>query len=188
MAASADLNRIGALLSRLKYADAFALAQQMPHTHPGMDSATLEDLSIDRAIAESHLQKTKQALKQIDTLSANASFDNPDDQAARELVVAQVSLQAGQAQRAQAEATKAAAQFRASGALDSELDSAGIGASAAKITGDSEAFSGFSQEVVDTIEKIRQTWTPQASQTYLSRPDIQLLMRENRATRVPNRR
>jgi hypothetical protein len=130
----------------------------------------------------------KQALKQIDTLAASLSSNNPGDEADEELVVAEVSLQSGLAQRAQAEATKAAAQFRASGELDSELHSAGFGASAAKITGDSEALSGFSNELVDTVAKIQQTWTPQASQTYLSRPDVQLLTRENRAILVPNRR
>ena len=188
MAASVDLKRIGSLLSRLKYADALALIQQMPHTYPRMDSGTLEYLSLDRAIAESHLQMAKQALKQIDTLAASPSSDSPGDEADEELVVAEVSLQAGMAQPAQAEAAKAAAQFRASGELDSELHSAAIGASAAKITGDSDALSGFSNEVVDTVAKIQQTWTPQASQTYLSRPDVQLLTRENRAILVPNRR
>jgi predicted TPR repeat methyltransferase len=188
MAALADLERNASLLSRLKYADAFALSRQMQRNYPGMDSLTREELSIDRGIAESHLQKAKEALKEVDTLSANESFNNPADEAERELVLAEISLQAGLAQRAEGEASKAAGQFRAVGALDSELRSAGMGASAAKIAGDSEALSGYSQEIVDTVSKIQQTWTPQASQTYLSRPDIQVLLRENRATQFPNRR
>jgi hypothetical protein len=110
------------------------------------------------------------------------------DEAERDLVVAEVSLQAGQVQRAEAAAARASAQSKASGALDSELRSACIGVSAAKIAKDSLTFSTFSQEVVDSIAKIQQTWTPQASQTYLSRPDIQILLRENRAIRVADRR
>jgi hypothetical protein len=188
LAASADIKRIGSLLSRLRYNDALALAQQMVRNHPGMDSGTLEDLSIERAIAESHLHKAKDALKEMDTLSADGSFDDPMDEAKHELNVAEISLQAGLAQQAQAAATKAAGEFNASAALDSELRCAGIGAAAAKIDRDSAAHLRFSQEVVDSIAKIQQTWTPQDSQTYLSRPDIQMLTRDNRAIRVPDRR
>jgi hypothetical protein len=36
----------------------------------------------------------------------------------------------------------------------------------------------YSAKVVDIISKIQQTWSPKVSQTYLSRPDLQMLMRE----------
>jgi hypothetical protein len=188
MAASVQAERVGALLSRIRYGDALVLARQTLQKYPAMDSGTLEELTMDRAIAESHLQQTKEALKEMDTLSASRPSSDPLDEAEREMALAEVNLQAGLALQAQAAAAKAAGQFKAAGALDSELRSACIGASATVIVHDSAAFSGFSQEAVDIGEKIQQTWSPQVAQSYLSRPDIRLLMREVRSTRVSDRR
>jgi len=152
-----------------------------------MDRGALEEVAMDRAIAESHLHQEKEALKDLDG-SARGEPDDPGEAAARDLAIAEVSLGAGLAQRAEEAAAKAAAQFKSAGLLDSELRSACIGASAARMTRDSAAAAGFSAEVVDIGAKIQQTWTPQASQTYFSRPDIQGLMRENRLARLPDRR
>ena len=182
-----DQVRVGSLLSQMKYRDSLSLAQQMPLKHREMDRGALEEVAMDRAIAESHLHREKEALKDLDG-SARGEPDDPGEAAARDLAIAEVSLGAGLAQRAEEAAAKAAAQFKSAGLLDSELRSACIGASAARMTRDSAAAAGFSAEVVDIGAKIQQTWTPQASQTYFSRPDIQGLMRENRLARLPDRR
>ena len=187
IAISVDLEHIGSLLSQDKYRDSLALAQQMLLKHPEMSSGDQEQLAQYRAISESHLHKNKEALKDLD-MSLQGETSDPAEDAVRNLAIAEIRLGTGSAQGAKEAATKAAAQFKSTGQLDSELHSACIGASAAKLTQDSTAFSGFSAEVVDIVGKIEQTWTPQAAQTYLSRPDLQIWMRQNHLGPVSDRR
>ena len=125
-----------------------------------------------------YLHEQKQALKDLD-MATQEGTTNPADAATRNLTIAEINLEAGDARKAQEAATSAAAQFKSAGQLDSELHSACIGAAAAKLNQDAVAFSHFSTEVIDIVTRIQQTWTPQDSQSYLSRPDLQIWMRQN---------
>jgi Tfp pilus assembly protein PilF len=175
---SVELERVESRLSQAKYRNSLQLAQQMPREHPEMDVSDQEELALDKAIAESHLHQEKEAFSDLKA-SMPDETDDPAEIAARNMAIAEVNLGTGHAQTALDAATKAAAQFKSAGQLDSELLSACLGASAAKLTGNSVAFTAFSNEVVDIVTEIQQTWTPQASQTYLSRPDIQISMQQS---------
>jgi hypothetical protein len=184
---SVELERIDSLLSQGRYRDSLQLAQQTLLKFPEMDANDRIELAVDKAIAEAHLHKAKEALKDLE-VSMPAVTEDPQEKARRDMAVSEVSLEAGLAQAALDAATTTAAQFKSAGLLDSELRSACLGASAAKLTGNSTAFAAFSSEVVDIVTKIQQTWTPQASQTYFSRPDLQVWMRQNHLGPVPDRR
>jgi serine/threonine protein kinase len=184
---SVELERIDSLLSQGRYRDSLQLAQQTLLKFPEMDANDRIELAVDKAIAEAHLHKAKEALKDLE-VSMPAMTEDPQEKARRDMAVSEVSLEAGLAQAALDAATTTAAQFKSAGLLDSELRSACLGASAAKLTGNSAAFAAFSSEVVDIVTKIQQTWTLQASQTYFSRPDLQVWMRQNHLGPVPDRR
>jgi Protein kinase domain len=187
IAISMELNRIESLLSQGRYRDSLSLGEQTLLKYPQMDSSNRDEIVLDKAIAESHLHRERDALKDL-TMLAPPESDNPTENAARDMSIAEVNLEAGAAPTALEAATRAAAQFKSAGQLDSELRSAYLGASAAKLTGNSAAFAGFSSQVVDILTKIQQTWTPQASQTYLSRPDLHALMQQSHLDRVSDRR
>jgi hypothetical protein len=184
---SADQTRIESLLALAKYSESLQLAQKILLEYPDMDTSDQRGLLLNRAIAESHLHRAKEALKDL-AMSTPAEIDDPAEEAARNMAIAEISLGTGLAQAALDAATKAAAQFKAAGRLDSELRSACLGASAAKLTGNSTALADFSSEVIDNTNKIQQTWTAPVSKAYFSRPDLQQLLRQNYLAPVPHRR
>jgi hypothetical protein len=132
----------------------------------------------DRAIAESHLGMKLQALNDLSDLERKQQTGKPGEESARNLAIAEISLGAGLLQQAHDAAAKAAAGFAATGQLDSELQSVCLAAAAAKRLKNVPEYSTYSTKAVDIVSQIQHTWSPQVSQTYLSRPDIQMLLRE----------
>jgi hypothetical protein len=102
----------------------------------------------------------------------------PGKESAWNLTIAEISLGAGLPQQALDAAAKAAAGFASTGQLDSQLQSVCLAAAAAKRLKNAPEYSTYSTKAVDIISQIQHTWSPQVSQTYLSRPDIQMLLLE----------
>ena len=169
--------RTAALLSRMRYREALALARQMPEKYPKMQPNDQQEFESYRAIAESHLGMTKQALSDLDDLERHEKTAKFGEEAERNLVIAEVNLFSRRPRQAHDAAVKAAAHYTSTGQLDSALRSVCLAAAASKLLKDEPAYSTFSAKAVDIISQIRHTWSPQVSQTYLSRPDLQLLMR-----------
>jgi tetratricopeptide (TPR) repeat protein len=170
--------RTASLLSRGRYREALAIARQMPEKYPKMSSSGQQEFARDRAIAEAHLGMKQQALREVDDLEGREKTGGFGEEAERDLAIAEVSLFSGQPQRAHDAAVRAAAHYASTRQLDSELRSVCLAAAAAKLLKNVPEYSTFSAKAVDIISQIRETWSPQVSSTYLSRPDLQLLMRE----------
>jgi hypothetical protein len=120
----------------------------------------------------------RQALSDLSDLERREEMGKPGQESARNLTIAEISLGVGLSQQAQDAAVKAAAGFASTGQLDSELQSVCLAAVAAKRLKNAPEYITYSTKAVDIISQIQHTWSPQVSQTYLSRPDIQLLLRE----------
>jgi serine/threonine protein kinase/Tfp pilus assembly protein PilF len=170
--------RTESLLGRGKYQEALLLAQQMPDRYPKMASGDQVEFERDRAIAESHLGMKLQALNDLSDLERKQETWKPGEESPRNLTIAEISLGAGLLQQAHDAAAKAAASFAATGQLDSELQSVCLAAAAAKRLKNVPEYNTYSAKAVDIVSQIQHTWSPQVSQTYLSRPDIQMLLRE----------
>jgi Protein kinase domain len=182
-----DLVRIQSLLSSRKYGETLRLAEQTLNYSKIAADDRLE-MEADKIIAESRLGMKKQALTDWEAWKVTEQTDNSMKEARRSLVTAEVALANGWWQQAHDEGVKAAEQFALNGQMDSELHSVCFAALAAKELHNSAEYEIYSAKVVDIISKIQQTWSPKASQTYLSRPDLQMLMREIPIAARSNRR
>jgi hypothetical protein len=118
----------------------------------------------------------KQAsLKHLEDVSGQSKVTENDW--STQLSIAEVYLSLGMAQQALDGATKAADHYAATNQLDSELRSLCIGASASKALKNTAAYEQFSKKTVDILSQLQQAWEPQTLRSYLSRTDIQTLMR-----------
>jgi serine/threonine protein kinase len=167
--------RIESLLSREEYKQALSYSDAAVSRYPKMSSAARQEIAWDRAIAEAHLKMTNQALAEIEELKRQQP-DNPAEAAQRRMETAEISLKAGLSQQAHDEAARAAEYFAGAGQLSSELKSVCLAAAAAQDLKDPTEFNLNSKKAVDIVTQIQQTWNPQFSQTYLSRPDIRTLL------------
>jgi len=172
--------RTTSLLSRGRYREALSIAQQMPTTYPRMTPGDKQEFALYKTIAESHLGMKKQALNDLDDLERREKTDRFGDEAVRNLEIAEISLFVGLPQQAHGAAVQAAAHFASTGQLDSELHSVCLAATASKKLRDANEYSNFSKKAVDISSQIQHTWSPQVSQTYLSRPDIRMLCGKSR--------
>ncbi len=168
--------QVSSLLSRMKYREADALAQTTLDSHPMMGADLRQEFELDEALAESHLQMKSAAFKHLANVSTGQTNGAVVDWSTQ-LSVAEVELALGMQQQALNDATKAADHFASTNQLDSELRSRCIAASASKDLNNTAAYDQFSKKVVDISSQLQQTWDPQALRSYLSRPDIQTLMR-----------
>jgi hypothetical protein len=168
--------QVDSLLSRARYRKADALARATLADNPTMEADDKQQFELDAALAESPLQMKKAALEHMEDVPKGQSKDTADSWRMR-LSVSEVYLSLGMTQQALDGATKAAAHFAATNQLDSELQSLCIAASAAKILNNTAAYEQFSQKTVDILSQLQQTWEPQALRSYLSRADLQALMR-----------
>jgi Flp pilus assembly protein TadD len=182
-----DLVRIHSLLSSRKYGETLRLAEQALNYSKIAADDRLE-IDADKIIAESRLGMKKQALTDWEAWKVQEQTDNSMKGAKRSLVTAEVALANGWWQEAHDEGVKAAEQFGLDGQMDSELHSLCFVALAAKELHNSAEYDIYSTKVVDIISKIQQTWSPKVSQTYLSRPDLEMLIREVPVTAHSNRR
>jgi serine/threonine protein kinase len=168
--------RLDSLLSRMKYREADALAQKTLADQPTMGADRKQQLELDEALAEIHLKTKPAAFQRLEDVSNRRSKDSAVDWGTQ-LSVAEVELSLGMAQQALDGATKAADHFDAKNQLDSELRSLCIAASASKNLNNTAAYEQFSKKTVDISSQLQQTWDPQALRSYMSRPDLQALMR-----------
>jgi tetratricopeptide (TPR) repeat protein len=172
-----DLVRIQSLLSSRKYGETLRLAEQTLNYSTIAADDRLE-MDADKIIAESRLGMKKQALTDWEAWKVAEQTGNSMKEERRSLVTAEIALANGLWQQAHDESVKAAEHFALSGQMDSELHSLCFVALAAKELHNRAEYEIYSAKVVDIISKIQQTWSPKVSQTYLSRPDLQMLMRE----------
>jgi tetratricopeptide (TPR) repeat protein len=168
--------RVPSQLSRLKYKETDAFTQKFLADHPTMEAYLREQLELDEAIAESHLQMKPTAIKHLEYVSSQQSKEKGEDWGT-ELQVAELNFLLGQSQQAIDDASRLAEHFTATKQLDSALRSLLIAASASKTLNNTPSYGLFSKKVVDIISQLQQTWEPQALRSYLSRPDLQALMR-----------
>lgn len=179
--------RVSSLLSRLKYKEADALVQKTLAEYPTMALDRKQELELDDALAESHLKMKPTTSKHLQDVSNQQNKFTVDDWRTK-LSVAELDLSLGMAQQALDGATSAADHFSATNRLDSELRSLCIGASASKLLNNAAAYERFSRKAVDILSQMQQTWEPRALTSYLSRADLQALMREASVPAPLNRR
>jgi hypothetical protein len=173
-----SIARTGSLLSNGKYREALSVAQNALSEFPKMASDDREELELDTALAEAHLGLKEEAARDLANLQEEAKSDDPIAAPKVTLAIAELNLLLGFPQQAHTGAALATTHFAAAGQLDSTLQSACVAALASKEIKNQGDFGIFSAKAIDTASQIQQTWKPQASQTYFSRPDLQLLMRE----------
>jgi tetratricopeptide (TPR) repeat protein len=167
--------RLASLLSRTKYREADELAKQKLTSQTALEASSKQQLELNSALAEAYLRMKPAASKRLEEISAAGSDTVPDWDT--QLSVAEVNLTLGNAQQALDGATKAAQHFAATNQLDSQLRSLYIAATASKILNSTAAYLQFSKKAIDILSQLQQTWDPQALRSYLSRPDLQALMR-----------
>jgi tetratricopeptide (TPR) repeat protein len=168
--------RISSLLSRGRYKQVLFQAGGLLEKFPKMESEDQQQVIMDRTLAEAHLgmkRKTLIDLKNIENDEKARATENP----AKDLVVAEANLAVGLPDQAHEKAIVAAKQFAAKGQRDSELRSVCIAALAAKALKSQDEYIALSAKAIDIDSQIQHTWTPQATKTYISRPDLQALMR-----------
>jgi tetratricopeptide (TPR) repeat protein len=168
--------RLPSLLSRMRYREADALAQKTLADQPSMGTDRKQQLELYEVLAESHLQMKPTVLQRLEDVASSQSKDSTVDWGTQ-LGIAEVDLTLGMAQQALDGAAKTADHFAAKDQLDSELRSLCIAASASKDLNNTASHEQFSKKVVDISSQLQQTWDPKALRSYLSRPDIQTLMR-----------
>ncbi len=159
----------------MKYREADALARNSL-ADPAVEADSKQQFELDASLAESHLQMKQAALERLEDIS-NPQIEDTGDIWSTQLGVAEVYLSLGMAQQAMDSATKEADHFAATNQLDSELRSLCIAASASKALNGSADYKQFSKKIVDILSQLQQTWEPQALRSYLSRADLQTLMR-----------
>jgi serine/threonine protein kinase len=165
------------LLSRMKYREADVLAQTTLVSHPTMWADLRQELELDEALAESYLPMKPAAFKHLASVSTAHTSDAAVDWDTQ-LGITEIELSLGMQQQSLDDATKAADHFASTNQLDSELRSLLIGASASKLLNNTLAYQQLSKKAVDILLQLQQTWVPQDFRSYLSRSDLQALMRE----------
>jgi tetratricopeptide (TPR) repeat protein len=167
--------RESSLLSRGKYKEADTIAREIIDD-PTMRAEDKQPYELDEALAESHLRMKPAAFKLLGEVPAGQSKDTVAEWR-MQLSVAEIKLYLGMPQQALDGASKAADHFASTNQLDSELRSLCIAAFASKAMNNSVAYGQFSKKAVDILSQLQQTWEPQALRLYVSRVDLQVLMR-----------
>ncbi len=170
--------RAAALLSQQRYAQAQTVAEKMIAQAPDMAADRKQELERDLAVSNAYRGKTKLALAHLESMLAARGSGDPAEDAELELVAAKVYLAAGDAQEARDAAMKAESYFASQDLLDSAFRSALLGATASKALGDALGYRTFSNKAIDNFSNLQQTWDARIIETYISRPDIQPMVRE----------
>lgn len=169
--------REASLLSRGKNREAYSLGGQLFTQYPKMGSEDQQQIALYRTVAEAHLGMKQQTLKDLTAVESYQQKESSAEDWTADMAIAEAGLAVGLARQAYEEATRAATHFASTGQQDSELRSVCLAAQAAKTLKDPEAYKMLSAKSVDILSRIQHTWTVQMSRTYVSRPDIQTLMR-----------
>lgn len=178
LAAMIGVAHTGALLSAGKYSEALSVVRQMLLRYPKMASNDRQELELDRSLAEAHLGMKQDAQTDLAQLEEQAKTDDPVISSKVTLVIAEVSFLQGLTQQAYDTAALSTTHFTVTGQLDSQLRGACLAALASKVMKNQGDYTIFSAKAIDIVSQIQHTWNPQVSQTYFSRPDLQMLMRE----------
>jgi Tfp pilus assembly protein PilF len=180
--------RAESLLSRGRYQQALSYIEATITRYPKISARSEQELELKRAIAEAHLGMKQQALADLGNVLQRAKPGNESEEAALNLEIAEISLNADLPQEAYDKASMAATHYASTGQLDSELRSACIAAAASKTLNDSTEYSSYAAKALDILSQIQHTWGPQISETYLSRPDIRNLLAKVPQEDLSNRR
>lgn len=173
LATWAGINRVQSLLSQRHFKPALELAKQLL-ANRGTMSGGQDDLQQAIAIAEAHLGMKRQALEYIAEQPANDTHGKPEDVATGELADAEIYLALGMNNEAEETAAKAHDYFKRVSQNDSLLHSTLLEAAAFKAAKDDTNYNKYFAEAIDTVNSLRNTWTPQLLQSYLARPDLQI--------------
>jgi tetratricopeptide (TPR) repeat protein len=177
MASMVGAIRASLLASNGRYREARALSRQLLAQYPKMTSQDRHEIEIDIATAEVHLGMKEQALRDLAALESEDGSGDPAEASRRNRIAAEVDLFAGLVPQAYEAARAAATHYASTEQLDSELQSTYLAAIASnKMDPTSEESRRLSAQALDIISEIQHTWNPQVSKTYLSRPDLQMLI------------
>lgn len=171
---AASINRVDSLLSQQRFKPALALARQLLAGSAAANASPGGDLQQAIAISEAHLGMKAQALQYIAGQSNSDPHGKPQDVASTELADAEIYLALGMNNEAEVNAAKAHDYFRGASRKDSLLRSTLLEAAAFRAAKDDANYRKYSAEAIDTINSLRNTWSPQSFQSYLARPDLQV--------------
>jgi serine/threonine protein kinase len=179
MAVMLGATRSSILVSDGKYREALALTTRLLTHYPKVATEDRKQIQINKAIAEVHLGQKEQALNHMLDLDHESQSSDPAEISKINRLDAEIDLFAGLVPQAIEAARSAANHYASTRQLDSDLQSTSLAAIASqRIDPSSEESRHLAAEALDIVSKIEQTWSPQVSKTYLSRPDIQMLIRE----------
>lgn len=170
--------RVNALLRQRRFPQAVILIDKLLQQHPDNPSWSVINLAFDRALALASTGHVPAALLQLQDAQTQAAASNDVPAAYAALQAAQIDLAAGRPADALEAAKQAESWFAAQILPDSDLRSALIAAVAARRVGDAASQKTYVAKVVDIQNNLRKTWEPSALQSYLSRPDLQIMVRE----------
>lgn len=169
--------QIESLLSQLKYRQADPLIDEAIAKGAEMPADKVQKFELYRTLSEARQRRTAKALDHL----AKALSQTPQtagETAELQMMAAEVYLAAGSLKQALQLSSTAEAYFSSKGRLDSDLRSATISAVASKSLRDEAGYNNYLKKVLDIISLLKKNWEPQTLNQYLSRPDLQLLMRE----------
>ena len=170
--------RDGSLLSQGRFREVVALSDEVITRHPEMDADDRHIVLTKKLLARTHLGRSPQTLMELDAFDKESRTSDAAEESVRDLVLAEAELSSGMVEAAHRSAVEASTHFEASHQLDSELRSVCLAAAAAKGLKLSTEYNLYATKAVDILSQIKQTWGPQAFQSYVSRPDLQLLLRQ----------
>ena len=178
VAALTTVERDGALLSQGRFREVVALSDEVMARNPDMEGDDRQLVLSRKLLARTHLGRSPQTLQELDAFEKESRTSDAAEEAARDLVLAEAELSIGMAEAAHRSAVDAAAHFEATHQMDSELHSVCLAAAAAKVLNLSAEYNLYRTKAVDILSEIKQTWGSPTFQSYVSRPDLQLLLRQ----------
>lgn len=176
-AVSVDIERSHSLLSRQQYGAVLALVQHAFTNYPQLEDGDRADMLGDKAIAEAHLHKKTEALRDLEEYRKLTIDQQASEEYAVALTAAEIDLALGLPAQAREAAYSAVAHFSPLGQLDSELRGVCLSTQAAIALKDTTATADLAKRVVDISLKIQQTWDSPMVQDYFSRSDLKALLR-----------
>lgn len=172
-----------ALLMQAEYRAALDRANAALREQPEMLADEKQEFERRRAVAEAHLGRTAEALTDISE-AIPADSDSKTAVARPALLQeAEIKLIAGQTESAYNSAGELLQQFETQGQLDSALRSALLAAAASRSLHNESDHDRYAKQAVDILSSLKHNWGGNTLQTYLSRPDIRVLVRN---AAIPN--
>jgi len=171
--------QIASLLSQQKYQQAAELTENAIAHGSKPSASMLQRYETYLALAEAHLGKKGRALSNLyEILRGGEEINDRREEAATQLAEAEVYLFVGNAEEAKRLAGTAAMYYASVGRYDSELRSACLAALASKLEHDEASYKSNSNLAFNTLSSLKSRWDSDTFSHYLSRPDLQMLMRE----------